>query len=211
MTMPVAIDAHAPAGAPDPALYRSLVRLPGEHHIEVIDQRALPHALTMVPIGDVDTAARAISQMWVRGAPLIGAVGAYGLALALDADASTAGLAQAYANLMATRPTAANLRWALDRARAAVSPLRSDERRRRAWHEADRIVADDVAMNHAIGVAGLELLAALSRQRDGPVRIMTHCNAGALATCGWGTATAPMFLAHAAGIAIEVWVSETRP
>jgi methylthioribose-1-phosphate isomerase len=205
----------APASSPvpsiDPARYRALVRPNGARYIETLDQRALPHSLVTTRIADADTAARAIRDMWVRGAPLIGAVGAYGLALALDLDASDAALAKAHAKLDATRPTAVNLRWALDRVRAAVTSLPTRQRADAAWHEADAIAAEDVAINHAIGVNGLVLLRQIEARKGGPVQVMTHCNAGALATCGWGTATAPIFLAHAAGIPIHVWVSETRP
>jgi methylthioribose-1-phosphate isomerase len=195
----------------DPAPYRALLRPPNARHVDVIDQRALPHALVRVKINDAEAAALAIRRMWIRGAPLIGAVGAYGLALALDRDASDAALAKAHAALDATRPTAINLRWALDRVRTKVAPLAPSARADAAWLEADTIAAEDVAMNHAIGEHGLGLLRAIAQRRPGPIRVMTHCNAGALATCGWGTATAPMFLAHAEGLALQVWVSETRP
>ena len=195
----------------DPAPYRSLVHPAGARHVEVIDQRELPHARVTVDIGDSATAAIAIRDMWVRGAPLIGAVGAYGLALALDEDPADTALARAHAALDATRPTAVNLRWALDRVRAQVAPLAPTQRADAAWAEADAIAAEDIAICHAIGRHGLELLRAIARRKPGPVRVMTHCNAGALATCGWGTATAPMFLAHAAGIPLHVFVSETRP
>ncbi len=187
------------------------MRPDGARYVEILDQRALPHRVVTTRIADADTAARAIREMWVRGAPLIGAVGAYGLALALDRDPSDRGLASSHAQLDATRPTAVNLRWALDRVRNAVASLATVERADAAWREADAIAAEDVAINHAIGVHGLELLRDIFRRKDAPVEIMTHCNAGALATCGWGTATAPVFLAHAAGIPLHVWVSETRP
>jgi methylthioribose-1-phosphate isomerase len=195
----------------DPAPYRALVHPPGTRHIEVIDQRALPHVNTTVRIATADAAALAIRRMWIRGAPLIGAVGAYGLALALDADAGDAALAKAHRALDATRPTAANLRWALDRVRSAVTPLPVEARADAGWGEADAIAAEDVAICRAIGDHGLPLLRELAAKRPGPVRVMTHCNAGALATCGWGTATAPLFLAHAEGIPLHVYVSETRP
>lgn len=195
----------------DPAPYRALVRPPKARHIDVVDQRALPHALVRVKIADPDAAALAIRRMWIRGAPLIGAVGAYGLALALDRDASDAALAKAHAALDATRPTAVNLRWALDRVRAKVGALPEADRADAAWLEADAIAAEDVAICHAIGEHGLALLRGIAQRRPGPVNVMTHCNAGALATCGWGTATAPLFLAHAEGLALHVWVSETRP
>jgi methylthioribose-1-phosphate isomerase len=195
----------------DPASYRALVHPPGTRRIEIIDQRALPHVCATLRISDADAAALAIRRMWVRGAPLIGAVGAYGLALALDADSTDDGLARARRALDATRPTAANLHWALERVARAVAALAPDARADAAWREADAIAAEDVAINRAIGEHGLPLLRDLAAKRSGPVRVMTHCNAGALATCGWGTATAPLFLAHAEGIALHVFVSETRP
>jgi methylthioribose-1-phosphate isomerase len=205
LTLPAdAVDAVPPA-------YRALTHPPGTRIIEVIDQRALPHALVTVRIADADGAADAIRQMIVRGAPLIGAVGAYGLALALDAAASDAELASAHAMLDAARPTAVNLRWALDRVRARVSKLPPGARADAAWNEADAIYAEDIAINLRIGRNGLALLRELAARRDRPLSVMTHCNAGALATCGFGTATAPLFLAHDAGIPLHVWVSETRP
>src|SRR5438552_14149880 len=205
------IDSATTGVLADPASYRALRRTPGAHVIEVIDQRALPHADVTARIADPDAAALAIRKMLVRGAPLIGIVGAYGLALALDRDATDAALAKAHAALDATRPTAVNLRWALDRVRAAVASLPERERADAAWNEADAICREDEAINHAIGLHGLPLLRDIARRKGGPVNVMTHCNAGALATCGWGTATAPLFLAHAEGLAIHVWVSETRP
>jgi methylthioribose-1-phosphate isomerase len=195
----------------DPAPYRALVRPPKARHIDVIDQRALPHSMVRVKIADAEAAALAIRRMWIRGAPLIGAVGAYGLALALDRDASDAALAKAHAVLDATRPTAVNLRWALDRVHDKVKPLAASARADAAWLEADAIAAEDVAINHAIGEHGIALLRGIAQRRPGPVNVMTHCNAGALATCGWGTATAPIFMAHREGLPVHVWVSETRP
>jgi methylthioribose-1-phosphate isomerase len=203
--------AESTAPLADPASYRALRRPPKARFIEAIDQRALPHALVMTRIADPDAAALAIRKMLVRGAPLIGAVGAYGLALALDRDPSDTALARAHAALDATRPTAVNLRWALDRVRKAVAPLPAGERADAAWREADAIATEDVAINHAIGRYGLEILREMAHRRSGPINVMTHCNAGALATCGWGTATAPLFLAHAEGLPVHVWISETRP
>jgi len=202
--------AEAQADA-DPAGYRALARAPGARHVEVLDQRALPHASVTVRLGDAGTAARAIREMWVRGAPLIGAVGACGLAMVLDADPGDAALARAHAMLDATRPTAVNLRWALDRVRQRAAALPEAARADAAWREADAIVAEDVAINRSLGGHGLVLLERIAARKQGPVDVMTHCNAGALATCGWGTATAPIFLAHAAGLPLHVWVSETRP
>src|SRR5215470_32579 len=202
------------AALPDPRVttadFRTLRPLPARDAVEIIDQTRLPHEYLTVRLATAAEAARAIRTMQVRGAPLIGATAAYGLALALAADASDRNLAQSHALLLATRPTAVNLRWALDRVRAKVAPLRISLRAAAAWDEADAIAAEDVAANRALGEHGLRLIEALARARA-PVQILTHCNAGALATLGWGTATAPIYLAQAAGIPIHVWVSETRP
>jgi methylthioribose-1-phosphate isomerase len=195
----------------DQAPYHTLVRPPGVRAIDVIDQRALPHARIDVRIADAETAARAIREMWIRGAPLIGAVGAYGLAMALDADGTDAALARAFAMLDSARPTAVNLRWALTRVRARVAPLAPADRADAAFDEADAIAVEDVAINRAIGEHGLALVREAEARKAGPVNVMTHCNAGALATLGYGTATAPLFLAHAEGLPIHVYVSETRP
>jgi methylthioribose-1-phosphate isomerase len=201
-------DVHALS---DPALYRALVHPARARFVDVIDQRALPHAVRTLRIGDVASAAVAIRDMIVRGAPLIGAVGAYGVALALDSDPSDDALARAHALLDATRPTAVNLRWALDRVRDRVARLPTSERADAAWREADAIHDEDVAINASLGRHGVSLLRELAARRERPLNVMTHCNAGALATCGYGTATAPIFLAQAAGIPVHVWVSETRP
>ncbi|MEP7063135.1 MAG: S-methyl-5-thioribose-1-phosphate isomerase [Betaproteobacteria bacterium] len=195
----------------DPSPYRALTHAPGTRWIGVIDQRALPHERVDVRIADVETAALAIRDMWIRGAPLIGAVGAYGLAMALDHDPRDAALDRAFALLDAARPTAVNLRWALSRVRTRVAALPDTARAAAAWDEAERIAAEDIDINHAIGRHGLPLLRAIALRKAGTVNVLTHCNAGALATCGFGTATAPLFLAHAEGIALNVLVSETRP
>ena len=149
------------------AQYRALDRPVGERFIEVLDQRALPFSVDTLRITDAAAAATAIRDMIVRGAPLIGAVGAYGLALALDADPSREALALAHAMLDATRPTAVNLRWALDRVRERVAPLAPSLRADAAWDEADTIFAEDVAMNAAIGRHGLSMLREIARRRDG--------------------------------------------
>jgi methylthioribose-1-phosphate isomerase len=178
--------------------------------VEILDQTRLPHAHVTLQIDTVAQAAHAIRTMQVRGAPLIGVTAAYGLALALRADPSDDSLQSAYALLVATRPTAVNLRWALERCRVAVSSLSLPQRADTAWREAEAIATEDVAMNRAIGVHGLRLIEALAA-KSRPVQVLTHCNAGMLATLGYGTATAPVYLAHAAGIPLHVWVSETRP
>ena len=184
--------------------------MPGADAIEIVDQTGLPHRRVTVRIATVSEAAHAIRSMQVRGAPLIGATAAYGLALALRADATDANLASAKAQLLATRPTAVNLRWALDRCVQAVASLPPSARAAAAWREADAIAAEDERTNRAIGEHGLALIERLAVHKR-PVNILTHCNAGALATLALGTATAPIYLAHDAGIPVHVWVSETRP
>jgi methylthioribose-1-phosphate isomerase len=195
----------------DGARYRAVRHPAGTRYIEVLDQRALPHAVETQRLASLDAAATAIRDMVVRGAPLIGAVGAYGFALGLDADAGDDALAHIHALLDATRPTAVNLRWALDRLRRRIAPLAPAFRADAAWAEADAIVAEDVSINAALGRHGIALLQSIAREADRPLNVMTHCNAGALATCGFGTATAPIFLAHAQRMPVHVWVSETRP
>ncbi|HWD57760.1 MAG TPA: S-methyl-5-thioribose-1-phosphate isomerase [Stellaceae bacterium] len=180
--------------------------------VEIIDQRLLPHELVVVRLATLDDAARAISDMAVRGAPLIGATAAYGVALAIAGDASDAAVADAVAVLAATRPTAVNLRWALDDMRRTLLPLPSEQRHAAALSRAAAIADEDVAINRAIGDNGLPLIEAAQRRNPGrPVDILTHCNAGWLAAVDWGTALAPVYRAHEAGIALHVWVEETRP
>lgn len=183
---------------------------PEAEAIEIVDQTCLPHQWVTIHITTVAEAANAIRTMQVRGAPLIGATAAYGLALALRADPSDANLGAARAQLLATRPTAVNLRWALDRCAQAVMRLPPSARAAAAWREADAIASEDATTNRAIGSHGLHLIERLAANKR-PVQILTHCNAGALATLALGTATAPIYLAHAAGIPVHVWVSETRP
>ena len=181
--------------------------------VRIIDQTLFPFRFEIVSLRTVDAAARAIRDMQVRGAPLIGATAAYGLALALREDASTEALQAACKTLLATRPTAINLHWALERMKAVLMPLPEPQRMAAAYAEAARICDEDVAVNAAIGDHGLELIKAIAAKKPGgaPVNILTHCNAGWLATVDWGTATAPIYKAHDAGLAIHVWVDETRP
>ena len=179
--------------------------------VVVLDQAVLPHGVLMTRIETLEQAAHAIHHMQVRGAPLIGATAAFGVALALRATADDARLEQACAMLAATRPTAVNLHWALARMQARLMPLAPAQRAQAAWDEAEAIRRHDHATCAAIGRHGADRLAALAAQRDGPLRVMTHCNAGWLATCGAGTALAPVYEAHARGIDVHVWVSETRP
>ncbi len=180
--------------------------------VAIIDQTLLPHTFAWHRLRDEPDAAEAIQRMRVRGAPLIGATAAYGLALAARVDAGDAALAAAAERLAATRPTAVNLRWALQRVLARLRPLAPAQRAAAAWDEAAAICDEDVAQNQAIGRHGLELLRAIAARRPGqPVNVLTHCNAGWLATVDWGTALAPVYAAADAGIAVHVWVDETRP
>jgi methylthioribose-1-phosphate isomerase len=181
--------------------------------VEVIDQTKLPHALEVARLATVEDAAQAIERMVVRGAPLIGATAAYGAALGLRVDPSEAGLRAARGRLAGTRPTAVNLLWALDEVTDVVGPLPEGERADAAWTHASRICDDDVAMCSSIGDHGLPVIEEIWERKGkrGAVNILTHCNAGWLATVDWGTATAPVYKAHAAGIPLHVWVDETRP
>lgn len=180
--------------------------------VVILDQAVLPHRREFRHLACLEEAAAAIRDMQVRGAPLIGVTAAFGVALALQREAGDERLAQALAILGATRPTAVNLHWALRRMQAVLSRLPPAERARAAWDEAEAIRAGDAGTCAAIGANGLALLRQAAGPRDGkPVRVMTHCNAGRLATAGTGTALAPVYAAQAAGVPVEVWVSETRP
>jgi methylthioribose-1-phosphate isomerase len=190
---------------------RPLRAAPGRDAVRVIDQRALPHRLAIEELTSPAAVHRAIRDMWVRGAPLIGATAAYGLALQANADASDAALQSCAAMLRDARPTAVNLAWALDRMLLTVLAQPVSARARAAWDAADALAEDDVRSNAAIGRHGLALLHEIAARKPGPVQVLTHCNAGWLATVAWGTATAPLYLAHAEGLPLHVWVDETRP
>ena len=181
--------------------------------VGTIDQRRLPHDYVVVKLTSSDDAADAIRTMLVRGAPLIGATAAYGMALAMREDASDAGLDAAYAKLVATRPTAINLKWALDEMRRALAPVQPGDRVAAAYRRAGEIADEDVAINQAIGASGLRLIEAIAatKKPGERVNVLTHCNAGWLATVDWGTATAPIYQAFDAGIPIHVYADETRP
>ncbi|MBL8473320.1 MAG: S-methyl-5-thioribose-1-phosphate isomerase [Rhodocyclaceae bacterium] len=179
--------------------------------LRILDQTRLPHAEHYLTLATLDDAAQAIGVMQVRGAPLIGATAAGGLALAMQAGARDTDLARAVDLLAATRPTAVNLQWALARMRERLAPLPPAARAAAAWDEAESIWEQDRACNHAIGRHGLELLARLTVAHGRPLKIMTHCNAGWLAAVAWGTALAPVYLAHLQGLQPQLWVSETRP
>src|SRR5947207_2216384 len=193
--------------------FRSIWLEPDGWSVGAIDQRKLPHDFVVAQLTTCDAAADAIRSMLVRGAPLIGATAAYGMALAMRADSSDAALDQAHKTLIATRPTAVNLRWALDGMRSLLRPLPSSQRSAAAYLRAAEIAEEDVATNQAIGRHGLAIVDAIAAtKRPGErVNVLTHCNAGWLATVDWGTATAPIYLAHEHGHAVHVWVDETRP
>ena len=181
----------------------------GERQVEIIDQTRLPHEFVWRRLATPEDAAEAIAVMRVRGAPLIGATAAYGMALAAGRDATDNGLAQMGEFLVATRPTAVNLRWAVERMLKHLLALPVSERSPAAWLEAAAICEEDVEQNRAIGRHGLERIRGAGKR--GTVNILTHCNAGWLATVDWGTALAPIFAAAEAGVPVHVWVDETRP
>ena len=192
---------------------RSIWLEPDGWSIGAIDQTALPHRLATARLTSLDEAAHAIRAMQIRGAPLIGATAAYGMCLALRADASDEAIERAYATLIATRPTAINLRWALDEMVAAVRNRPRSERVAVAYRRAGEICEEDIAINTAIGRSGLPLIEAIARRKKPGerVNVLTHCNAGWLAAVDVGTATAPIYLAHDSGIAVHVFADETRP
>jgi len=182
--------------------------------VAIIDQTRLPHDFVIRRLESLEDAAEAISTMRVRGAPLIGATAAYGVALAMREQANDAMLERACQTLAATRPTAVNLNWALAAMRGALAREGRADRAGAAYRLAGEICDEDVAINRAIGEHGLALVRQLWDQRPAGLdafHILTHCNAGWLATVDWGTALAPIYLAHDAGIPIHVWVDETRP
>jgi methylthioribose-1-phosphate isomerase len=193
--------------------FRSIWLEPDGWSVGAIDQRLLPHDFVVARLTSAGEAAEAIRSMLVRGAPLIGATAAYGVALAMRTDASDKALDQACSMLIATRPTAINLKWALDEMLRALLPLRPSARAAAAYARAGEIAEEDVAINREIGRHGLGLIEAIgaAKKPGEAVNILTHCNAGWLATVDWGTATAPIYLAHDRGIAVHVWVDETRP
>ncbi len=177
--------------------------------VEVIDQTALPHQLRWIALNTLDDYCHAITEMQVRGAPLIGITAGFGLAHAIAQDASDAALDAAHQRLLSTRPTAVNLRWALQQVSSAVRLLDPALRPDTALQTAQRLRAEDIASCERIGSHGLMLLQGLARGET--LNVMTHCNAGWLATVQWGTALAPIYKAHSEGIPVHVWVSETRP
>jgi methylthioribose-1-phosphate isomerase len=193
--------------------FRSIWLEPDGWSVGAIDQRRLPHEFVIARLDTADAAADAIRSMLVRGAPLIGATAAYGMALAVRDDRSDDGIDRAYELLIATRPTAINLKWALDEMKRALRPAAPSQRAQIAYARAAEIAEEDVGINREIGRHGLALIEqiAAAKPPGEPVNVLTHCNAGWLATVDWGTATAPIYLAHDRGLKVHVWVDETRP
>jgi len=181
--------------------------------VEIIDQTRLPHEFITLSLNSVEDAAHAIRSMQVRGAPLIGATASYGMCFAVREDASDGALQVAYELLLQTRPTAVNLRWALDDMKVVLEPLAASDRVGAAYRRAAEICDEDIAMCRSIGNHGVQLIRNVwdKVDRSRPVNILTHCNAGWLATVDWGTATAPIYVAYEQEIPVHVWVDETRP
>lgn len=197
----------------DGKAYRTIWLADDGWSVEIIDQTRLPHELVIVPLKSMQDAAEAILAMQVRGAPLIGATAAYGLAMAIREDASDEAIDAAVAHLAKQRPTAVNLRWALEEMRRSVQNLPRDERVAAAYKRAAALCDEDVETCRMIGVNGLDIIKDIAaRKKPGEkVEVLTHCNAGWLACVDWGTATSPIYQAHDAGLPIHVWVDETRP
>jgi methylthioribose-1-phosphate isomerase len=191
--------------------FRSIWRDPSQHGVRIIDQTLLPFAFEEKQLVSMEQAVDAIRGMRVRGAPLIGVTAAYGVALAMREDGSNTALDRACRQLQATRPTAVNLAWALARMKATLTPLDPLDREAAAWHLADELAEEDVATNAAIGRHGAVLLKSLHQQHGRTVNVLTHCNAGWIATVDWGTALSAIYHAHDEGTPVHVWVEETRP
>lgn len=193
--------------------YRTIWLSDDKRSVEIIDQRWLPHEFRVETLGTVEGVATAIRDMWVRGAPLIGVTAAYGVAIQMANDPSDAALDTVWETLNKTRPTAINLRWALDEMRRSLRPIAPEQRAEAAYKRAAEIADEDVSLNRAIGENGLKIIKEIAaRKKPGePVNILTHCNAGWLATVDYGTATSPIYLAVEAGIPVHVYVDETRP
>jgi len=197
----------------DGKLFRTIWIGENGRSVELIDQTQLPHKFRIVTLATLDDAVRAIRDMLVRGAPLIGATGAYGICLAMWEDASDTNLENARGALIKTRPTAVNLRRALSDMCNMLRRLPPSERIAAAYDKAAEICDEDIAINESIGHHGFHVIKEISIQKNSgqPVNVLTHCNAGWLATVDKGTALAPIYRAHDSGIRVHVWVDETRP
>lgn len=197
----------------DQTPYRTIWTADDGWHVRIIDQTRLPHEFVVLDLENVEQMAEAIQVMRVRGAPLIGASAAYGVALAMNVSPSDENLEVAIEALGRTRPTAVNLHWALADMKDCLAPLAPDQRVEAAYRRAAEICDEDTEINRRIGEHGLPLIEAAARDKKPgeSVNVLTHCNAGWLATVDWGTATSPIYQAHDAGISVHVWVDETRP
>jgi methylthioribose-1-phosphate isomerase len=197
--------------------WRTIWRNDDDATVGVIDQRLLPHKFETLTLRTMEDCAEAIRNMTVRGAPLIGATAAYGMCLAIRDDPGDKSIRAAFKTLVSTRPTAVNLLWALNQLLSAVSPLAPEKRLERAWRKAAELCDEDVKINEAIGRHGLEIFREILNKKKATqgeqarLNVLTHCNAGWLACVDWGTALAPIFMAHDARLPIHVWVDETRP
>jgi len=191
--------------------YRTIWPATDNKAVEIIDQTTLPHVFTTLRLESMRDVERAIKDMQVRGAPLIGVTAAYGVALSMKHHASDVALKATCDILLASRPTAVNLRWGIERMRDFLGPLPENERAAAAWHEAARIADEDVEICSKLGEHGSELIRAMHEKKQSTINILTHCNAGWLATVDWGTALAPIYKAFDARIPLHVWVDETRP
>lgn len=191
--------------------YRTIWPGVDESAVYIIDQSQLPHRFVVARLDSLAAMVNAIKTMQVRGAPLIGAAAAYGMALAMAEDNSDAGLNKASADLLASRPTAVNLSWAVNRMMKLLRHLTPPLRYASALEEAALICEEDIRLNQSIGQHGLKIMQSLATKQEGLINVLTHCNAGWLAAVDWGTALAPIYAAHDAGIAVHVWVDETRP
>ena len=196
----------------DGTYYRSIWLSENGWSVNIFDQRELPWNLKIVELTTAEQAATAIKEMWTRGAPLLAMTGAYGLCMALREDASDTSLKKNYQLLLETRPTAVNLKWALDKIKATAKPLSGEARVKAAYQCAKDMCDEDAEINKAIGQNGLKIIRDIAKKKpDNTINILTHCNAGWLATVDYGTALAPIYLAHDEGIPVHVWVDETRP
>ena len=191
--------------------YRTIWMADDGQAVTIIDQTKLPHIFETVDMATAEDAFRAIKDMLVRGAPLIGVTAAYGVALAMRDDPSDEGVLKVCGYLNSARPTAINLRWALDDMQGHLMAFPVSDRVEAAFVRAHQMADEDAETNRNIGLHGLEIIRKIAAKKDGPVNVLTHCNAGWLATVDWGTATAPIYLAHEEGIDVHVWVDETRP
>lgn len=193
--------------------YRSIWYDHDTNDVKIIDQRWLPHEFRIVALESLEEFAIAIQEMWVRGAPLIGATAAYAMAIQMANDPSDRSIDETWSYLEKTRPTAINLRWALNRCRDALYKIPTESRAEASLSLAHEIADEDVETNRKIGLNGLEIIKKIAAGKTAgePVRLLTHCNAGWLATVDWGTATSPMYHAQESGIPLHVWVDETRP